>query len=394
MRPICIPAACALLALTACGAGEGGAGVEARDSAGVRIVEVAGLPDAPVGWSVGPQPVTVIGGDTEDERAQLLRVTGAAVRSDGRIVVADGGSGQVRLFERDGRPAGSFGRKGGGPGEFRMMSFAALLPGDSLLVHDALQRRITVVTPELSLGRTFDIPASMFPVALLPGGPVVARGPSRGDAPATGVSDGAAQHFLVGLDGAVEDSIGVLPRRSMYMVLGEGSIQLVSVPFSPVTTFATTGDRLHVGTAQRYEILTFDAGGDLRRILRAAMPAREVTPEEVARWVDDAVARVPEQAQPGQRRLYEDVPPPEEKPAHGALLPDGAGHLWVERYGGSDDEASTWSVFDGEGTPLGTVTTPAGVEVLEVGEDYLLGTGRDELDRVYVAVWDLDRGGR
>ena len=274
------------------------------------------------------------------------------------------------------------------------MSFAALLPGDSLLVHDARQQRVTVVTPELSLGRTFDMPAAMFPVALLPGGPVVVRGSSSlGDAPTTGVQDGAAQHYLVRLDGTVGDSIGSLPRRLMYMVLGEATIQLVTVPFSPATSFATTEDRLHIGTGKRYEILTFDATGDLRRILRAAGPRREVTEEEVARWIDDALARLPEQAQPAQRRLYEDIPLPEEMPAHGSLLTDAAGHLWVQRYSASDDEASTWTVLDPEGRPLGTVTTPAGVEVLQVGEDYVLGSGRDGMDRVYVAVWDLDRGG-
>jgi len=44
------------------------------------------------------------------------------------------------------------------------------------------------------------------------------------------------------------------------------------------------------------------------------------------------------------------------------------------------DAAAVWLVFDPAGRLLGEVEMPAGLEVFEIGEDYVLGLVRDDLD--------------
>ena len=42
---------------------------------------------------------------------------------------------------------------------------------------------------------------------------------------------------------------------------------------------------------------------------------------------------------------------------------------------------------------MGHVETPKELEIYEIGEDYILGHARGELDVEYVQVWPLDRSG-
>ena len=390
-------AGAALLLSAACGGSSGAAEPVVRDSAGIEIVEVAALPTEPVGWALSAEPRVVIGGDATGEGAELYRVNGAARRSDGRIVVGNGGTLELRLFDPDGTPAGSVGRSGGGPGEFGALALVGLLPGDSALVHDARNRRFTVLTPEMTLGRSFQpvrggSPAVAFPVALFPGGPVAVRSAATfSDLPTTGVYDGAAPVHLAGLDGRLQDSLGVFPMRQSYLRFAEGSMDMLVLPFGRETRFAAAGDRLHVGTGERYEVRSFDRAGSLVRILRSGFAPRPVRDGELKAHIERSLERLPEQARARQRRLFEEVPAPRQMPAHGPLIADADGHLWVQRYAPPGEGPTIWTIFDPAGRPLGTVTTPAGVDVLEIGEDYLLGTGTDELDRSYVAVWGLER---
>ena len=49
------------------------------------------------------------------------------------------------------------------------------------------------------------------------------------------------------------------------------------------------------------------------------------------------------------------------------------------------------TVFDAEGHVLGFVETPEGLEIHEIGEDYILGRVKDELGVDFIQVWPLDR---
>jgi hypothetical protein len=89
---------------------------------------------------------------------ELYRVTGAVRLADGRVVVANSGTSQLRFFDSTGRYLSSAGRRGGGPGEFT--GNLKLLPyqGDSLLVWDARLLRFSLFEASGKFVRTLAIP--------------------------------------------------------------------------------------------------------------------------------------------------------------------------------------------------------------------------------------------
>ncbi|MCH7716498.1 MAG: hypothetical protein IH876_10235 [Gemmatimonadetes bacterium] len=92
-----------------------------RDSAGVRIVEnVEPQWTAETAWRLATEPLVDIGGGDIDEQ-QLFRVSGTLRLSDGRIVVANSGTHELRFYDAEETYLSSLGGEGGGPGEFQGM---------------------------------------------------------------------------------------------------------------------------------------------------------------------------------------------------------------------------------------------------------------------------------
>ena len=68
-------------------------------------------------------------------------------------------------------------------------------------------------------------------------------------------------------------------------------------------------------------------------------------------------------------------------------------NVWVRESTRPGDQRSLWSVFSAGGELLGTVDMPPGVDILDIGADYVLGLQRDALDVEYVQQFQLRRGG-
>ena len=114
------------------------------DSSGVRIVvnEEAAW-GAGSGWRLGDAPALEIGEPFGDSATALFRVVGAVRLGNGRVVIADGGSLELRYFVPDGAYLGKAGGKGGGPGEFAAMLLASLR-GDTIVVYDYEAARLNM----------------------------------------------------------------------------------------------------------------------------------------------------------------------------------------------------------------------------------------------------------
>lgn len=86
---------------------------------------------------------------------------------------------------------------------------------------------------------------------------------------------------------------------------------------------------------------------------------------------------------------------PDTVPVYGEMSVDRPGHLWVERIPAhADPDAPTeWDVFEPEGRFLGTVELPPGLQLFEIGEDYVVGLRRDELDLEYLLLLPLVKPG-
>ena len=122
-------------------------GVTVRDSVGVAIVEhAAGYEDSLPVWDVPGKPVLDIGGG-EETGQQLDLIRGAVRLGDGRIVVANAGTSELRVFDSTGKYLYAIGRKGQGPGEFVSLGMVWRLPGDTLVAMDYQLRRFSVFVP-------------------------------------------------------------------------------------------------------------------------------------------------------------------------------------------------------------------------------------------------------
>lgn len=70
---------------------------------------------------------------------------------------------------------------------------------------------------------------------------------------------------------------------------------------------------------------------------------------------------------------------------------DDLGMVWVGSYRADASMTRLYHVYDTEGPFLARVTVPAGVEVLEIGADYVLGITRDDLDVERIVLLTLTR---
>lgn len=93
-------------------------------------------------------------GEPSGEGMLVVQYNRVVTDSQGRFFVTDDASPKVRVFDGDGTVITALGREGEGPGEFLFISATSIGPADSLFVFDPNLGRISVFTPDLTLGRT------------------------------------------------------------------------------------------------------------------------------------------------------------------------------------------------------------------------------------------------
>lgn len=376
----------------ACGADGGDSLAVVRDSGGVAIVENApdGAERVPR-WIVGPEPRRSIGASEGDPHYLFHDVLDARLLSDGRIAVVDWGSRQVRLFGADGRLVAAQGGEGQGPGEYLLPRMLWLLPGDSIAVYDPRQDRITVLATlptGLDLARV--VPTRRRIMLPLPAGSledgrrlVVLHRPMDATTP---IQPRMGALWALSLDSLASDSLMELPQGSFGRIPGGEKVGLAagSPIFAGLSGWARArGDRLVYGSGQAYTLRVADAHGTTTRIIRWHGPDRRVTEDEVRTWMDSMVARARPEQRPLERTRWENMPVAETKPAHGRILMDSAGRIWVNRWDLWADnlhDGPEWWVFDPDGRMVATARMPDRFYALDLGDGVVLGSLRDDLD--------------
>lgn len=378
------------VALAACAAGELGdeAGVVVRDSAGVRIVE-SHRPrwGEGEGWVVEAVPslqLGVVEGDTPDSFA---RVVDALRLPDGTIVVADWGNFQLRFFDDEGGFLWGVGREGEGPGEFAGIAQLASCGADSVIAWDPWLRRASVfdVRGEYGRGVVLEAPqqsGSVYRWRCGTGGEIVLMGWPRTDRIPQGVHRPPVPVALASVrDGRITVALGEFPGDDRYGTPG-GSGPAV---LGRRTLVAMGKGQAYVGTGDSYEVRGYGLDGALRVLVRRPEAVLPVTREDLARYRDGELRGV---SDPNRHRSIErwlaELEFPQTFPAYAALHTDADGRLWVQRYPRPGEDGTEWAVFGTEGEWLGDVAMPVGLEVYEIGRDYVLGGWRDELGVNYV----------
>jgi hypothetical protein len=398
MKPIRLLPVMLLTALAACGGGGGAdAAAAVRDSAGIRIVENrGGRWEEGKGWRLSAQPALQIGVAEGDPLYQMDRVWAALRLGDGRIVVANGGSQQIRWYDADGRHVASAGRQGAGPGEFQALFALRRLPGDTVLAYDLQAFRLSWFDG----GGRFVRSAPLAPVGVVPprfvdrfaDGSLLLSVSQRSFAaePTTGVTRDTLLWLRADPRGVPVDSLPLTPAgEAFFDVQRSGgqvqSFSILTLPFMRDVHSAATGDRYWQGTTDTYQVVLRRADGTPERIVR-----RAVEPVPVRGAYLDSLRRVrTAEYGAGSGRELDRIDVPERLPAFERLLVDDGGHLWVQRTAWPGAVQPEWDVFDADGVMLGTVHMPAGFRATHVGAGFVLGVWKDEDDVEYVRMYGL-----
>ena len=365
-----------------------------RDSAGVRIVEnERPLDGSRLGWRIGPEPSVTVG-KAEGEDPYLLHwAIGASKLSDGRFVVADLGSSEIRLFDASGTHIATWGGRGEGPGEISSdLQRVEAWTGDSVIAwYSGGGQEVSVFDSEGRFGRSFRLgQADRFrsTVGVRADGTILATAYAGGDDAVIEIWKG---------DGTFSVSLGKFPFREVYPLVGPGGRPGVApVAYSLDVTHGLWGDLAFVAVTNRYEIRAFRYDGALARIVRRDHVPRATTSRDRDHYVEQHLtvwADLPPDQLKETRQAAEATPLAKTFPAFHSALADASGYLWVREYDipGEVRSAPLWTVFDPGGRVLGLVETPKGVAVLEIGKDYILGRTVDALGVESIQVWPLDR---
>lgn len=392
----------AALLVAACAGERGGEPVRVieRDSAGVRIVEsTIDTAALRTGWSFDPEPFEVIGGMDADESQQLYRVAGGVRLDDGRIVIVNAGTADVRVFAQDGSLQSVFGREGDGPGEYRNPSLAGRGPGDSLIVFDAGLRRATMITPDSGAGRSWEVgeEGGGFPLALgtFPDGSIAIGGGmafSSSEGFPSGFVRPTSRHVIVGPDGRITADFGDLPAAEMYAEVQGTSFRARAIAFGKVTISEPTDDRLWIGTGESWELKAYRRDGTLERIARLDRPVIPVTSAMRDAWVEERLEDLTDANEIRQRRSeLAELPVPETVAPYQTMGADRLGNLWIGETLLPGEDARTWTILDADGRAIGRLTMPDRTFPIEIGRDYMLGVTSDEFDVESLTLWRLHR---
>ena len=346
-------------------------------------------------WTVGPQPSIRIGEVEASEPYMFSQVVGAVRLSDGRLVVANGASNELRVYDAKGKHTTTLGRAGAGPGEFQTLRMLWLLPADSLIAYDARNGRLTFYDRTLKMLHTVQVPTIPGASGRLANGALLS---TIGIAPPEKIKD---------FQGLVEYNGFVLRRAAnatSYDTIARGkagqsfvqpnppSFRQYPFPFGRTQLIAIGKNRFYYGDTHSTTIGIYDENGRSLGTVRIRGSGRALTNADFAEWVDKEVAkRTTDEQKTAARAGYREIPPPRRSPEFAALKLDDAGNLWVRRYGPPWAPSPEWDVYDANGRALSSVRMPARFEPLHIGGDFVLGVTKDELDVERIELYPLRR---
>jgi len=331
-------------------------------------------------------------------------VGGLRELSDGRVLVSDRLEQALRIVDFVSGGFEEIGHTGQGPGEYRMPGELLGLPGDSTVLVDMGNMRMTFVTPDGRLEGSEPLvrPDGIF---MFPRG-VDAKGRIYFDLTGTmSMAPGSLpdSFAIVAFDRATQtiDTIGLLAREQIRQVgttRGEGfSFSGPGMaPFQPADAWAVGPDgRVAVALGVDYRVEWLARGGE--RVVGPVVEYEPVrlTDEDKEAWADRMSQGAAVMVMSGgggggggggrtmniPRPDVEELEWPDVKPAfpRGAVYVTPEGEAWVERYV-EYSEPETFDVFDSSGRRVKQVVLPEGRRFIGFGAGALYAVRVDEDD--------------
>ncbi len=389
------------------------------DSAGVRIVvnPDGDFADRSVRWTVSEAPEVAIGDQAGDDAYLFDRIMGIDRLTDGRWVVADMGSSQIRWFDPEGRHLRSAGSRGEGPGEFFQVMGLTRLAGDTLLVDDARTRTHMLDESGEFVGESTatgsPVGERTDPTGVLRDGTVVAATTSAFPQRLTSPQPMTRTYHRARLDRGegrgfqleVLDTIGRWDLRVLVPGWNESSQR---VRFEEGLQVALLGDGLVVADPMRFEVRTVSVDGELRSISRFDWTPYPVTDADVERKRDEYIhhggesgSEVSPQLLQQRSEIADSWEISDHMPAFSEVIVDRLDHIWLREYVPNEPTAGSWIqtpldpvrwlVLSPDGEVVAGVETPARFRPRVIGEDFIAGLHRDEMEVEYVHAYSLIR---
>jgi len=244
---------------------------------------------------------------------------------------------RVLIFDSTGHLLVTRGQNGAGPGEYENVQAICQSTGDTLVVVDAGQSRVSILTPDGRFVRSFNLVFGELPFqhGCLDDGTILVKNVMKGSRNQFGA-------FRYTLSGTVRDSTLVLDFENF---LGGRLV------FAPANLVAYH-DSIVFGNPWTGEMKLYSPNGFLQRTVRLTGIKTRVIPKDIRPWI---------KAKNGPTLYW---------PAKAKNLPyfqkihvASNGDVWYNDYPASKHEAIRWAGFSRDGAPLGTLTIDSSLVV-------------------------------
>ena len=371
-------------------------------------------------------------GEPEAVSGDFASVNGIRVRPDGSLLVADGTGRELLLLDLDLGTRTVVGGRGEGPGEYQAPSRVWPLPGDSTLLLDVSNNRLTVLAPDLSFGAT----RPMFEMdpegGILLLNPQVIDGSGRMystngfsmNLAGAGSRDGSGSDSVpvvrATLDDLAADTVARLASRSTSRVemrsnQGDRMVTMQRTPYSASDSWGVApGGSVAVARAADYHLEWISSDGSVRSGAPVAWDAVPVGQAEKEAWVREQSSRSVQTAtfmtgggggaSPGSgiggaaaRSMsfgggsddVDDYEWPETLPPFtGSILIDPEGRAWLRRHQ-PVGAPFLYDIFTPDAEHAAMVEIAEGHTVMGFGDGVVYATFRDEVDLVYIERYRL-----
>jgi hypothetical protein len=320
-------------------------------------------------------------------------IAGLRELADGRVIVSDRLEIALRIVDLATGSVKEIGHEGSGPGEYRMPDDLFPLPGDSTLLVDFGNMRLTAITPN---GELVESQAMMHPDGFL----LFPRGTDAdgrlyfdlSNVMRMGPGESLPDSFaVVAFDRGTGDidTIAMLPRPQIGQVRSSGQgfsfSGLGLQPFQAVDEWSVAfNGRVAVAWGEEYHVEWRSVGGPPVVGPAVAYEPVKLTQEDKEAWADrmssGAVMAISVDGGGGRggrtvtlpRPNIDELDWPEVKPPfpRNALRVTPDGEAWVQRHVKSG-EPETYDVFDASGRRVRQVVLPEGRTLVGFGRGTL-----------------------
>jgi hypothetical protein len=348
-------------------------------------------------FRLSPSPILVIGSEERGPQYQLDRVYGAVRLVDGRVVIGNSATAELRFYDTRGEYATSAGRKGGGPGEFEEpASIFPMVFGNTILANDMSHARLNRYDAAGKVLKQIALTSSPAAVQSIPeataGSMLIARvtaSPELRGEPGQRIST-RYRYAIYDSTGRQRTPLFEFPTRERIVHAFGGSIRFPYIPFSAEPVLAASRDRVFLIRQGAPEIEVWSLTAQRIDTFRWNAPRTKVR-DIWTRWRQSELEAI---SRPADRARYEDfysdrLPLPEFVPVADAMHVDPAGRIWIVRTRLPWEPTTRCDVLDSTGRYRGSVMLPPRFTLFQVGADFMLGRARDYNDVEQVQVYRL-----